>query len=138
MHTRVWLVASSFEPRASTLYTLRLAGRFPGHGVEPRIICSSGKQIPERLRTAIDVVEVLYLHSRLWRRWNLKRLVERFAEDPPDVIPAQPRVHLPAALELAELMERPCVVTVHEPVPVGAQVANGSRLSAVLAVNRSV
>jgi len=138
MQRRVWLVASGFEPRSSTLYTLRLAGRLPEFGVEPKIVCSAAAQIPQRLRSALDVVDVPYLHNRFWRRWNLKRFARGFEDDPPDVIHAQRRAHLPAALELAALSDRPCVVTVHEQVPAGARAADESRLLAVLAVNRSV
>jgi glycosyltransferase involved in cell wall biosynthesis len=137
MGTRVWLVASSFEPRSSTLYTLRLAGRLPEFGVEPRIVCSSAKQIPARLRTALDIVEAPFLHHRLWRRWNLNKFVGGFA-DPPHLLHAQRRVHLPATLELAELFDRPCVATVHENVPSIQRLADSSRLKAVLAVNRAV
>jgi glycosyltransferase involved in cell wall biosynthesis len=138
MQTPIWLIASGFEPRASTLYTLRLAGRLPELGYEPRIVCSSASQIPTRLRTALDIIEVPYLHNRFWRYWNLKQFIERFAEEPPELLHAQRRVHLPATLELSEAFDRPCVATVHEVVQPGQRIVNPARLKAVLATNRSV
>lgn len=138
MQTRVWLIASSFEPRSSTLYTLRLLGRLAEFGVSPRLVCSSAAQIPMRLRTALDVVEAPYLHNRFWRRFNLRRFVEGVAENPPDLLHAQRRIHLPAALEIAELLDRPCVATVHESPQTLQRLPHASRLKAVLAANRSV
>jgi glycosyltransferase involved in cell wall biosynthesis len=138
MQTPVWLVASSFEPRSSTLYTLRLLGRLAEFGFAPTLLCSSAAQIPMRLRTALNVVEAPFLHNRIWRRFNLRRFVARFDDAPPELLHAQRRVHLPATLEIAELLERPCVVTVHETTAANMRPANVARLKAVLAVNRSV
>lgn len=138
MRTPIWLIASSFEPRSSTLYTLRLAGRLPELGYDPKIVCSSASQIPAKLRAALDVIELPYLHNRFWRHWNLKRFAKEFEENPPALLHAQRRIHLAAALDLASLFDRSCIATVHEAVPAGQKIASTSHLKAVLAVNRSV
>lgn len=138
MQTRVWLVASSFEPRSSTLYTLRLLGRLAEFGAVPKLVCSSAKQIPSRFRTALDIVEAPFLHNRFWRRFNLRTFLKRMGDEPPDLLHAQRRIHLPAALDMAEILDRPCVATVHESPQTMQRLRHSSRLKAVLAVNRSM
>jgi glycosyltransferase involved in cell wall biosynthesis len=139
MATPVWLLGSTFEPRGSSLYTLRLASRLAEHGFEPLIVCRSGRHIPARLRSALAIREAPHIANRFWRSWRLRTFVREYLDDPPALIHAQSRPAAEWAMEFAAAFVRPYLVTVHDILHTGESLlANPEHLKAVVAVSPSV
>lgn len=135
----VWLVTSNFEPRGSSLYTLRLATRLPAHGYDPTIICESATAVSPRVRAQLRLVEVPGLRHLLTRSWRVRNLVREFAETPPLLVHAQRRsLDLPAA-ELAERFGCPYVQSIQNLVPPGSALhVLPERIALVIAVSPTV
>lgn len=134
----VWLISETFEPRGSSLYTLRLARHLQDHGVEPVIICKSDQFIPSRLRSRLTVRVVPTMHHPL-RGWFALRQLIRNTDQVPALVHSQ-RIGLERIGDyLASEFEIPHLLTVHNS---GDRQRSGivlrDDLSAVIAVSPSV
>src|SRR3954464_1600249 len=114
MGTPIWLLSDALEPRGSSLYTLRLASRLPEHGFDPVVLCTSTAHIPPRLRQLLMLRELPELAGGLGRSLAVRRLVLEAGETPPSLVHAQRRVLDWLAVQLAERLDRPYVITVHD------------------------
>src|SRR5262245_49233867 len=119
----VWLIASTFEPRGRSLYTLRLAAHLADYGFDPLVICQSTSQVPQRYRPRFKIREVPWLTSRLFGGFVVRRLAEEYSQNPPALLHAQRRKLDEIALELADRFERPYLLTVHDVLPSGQTLA---------------
>jgi len=114
----VLLLAGRFEIRGTSKYTLRLAERLGEHGIRPLIVCSDVRQIEPSRRAGLEIREYRHMDvpviGRLIREW----VVPPLQNAPPDVIHVQSRAVLPIGIWLAQRLERPLVLTVHDfPAP---------------------
>lgn len=139
MATPVWLLATTFEPRGSTQYTLRLARHLVEFGFAPTVVCESAAAIPPHRRVQLDLIEVPRLSHPVLRWLAVRRLARLARDEPPALLHAQRRELDRVALELAEQLEVPYLVTVHHPLPKDATFRIlPERLGAVIAVSSSV
>lgn len=137
--TVVWLVTSTFEPRGSSIYTLRLARSLPEFGVQPVIVCESADWVPRPLREQLTIHEVPHLTSSLFRGWRLGRLLGELGANPPDLIHAQRRNLDELTLQLADRLDRPYLITVQETLPMGQSLmVLPHYLGGIIAVSPSV
>lgn len=133
----VWLVATTFEPRGSSLYTLRLARYLPELGIRPVIVCESDRFIPARLRSQIDVRVV----PRMRHRWLGSLALSRLARDesPASIVHSQRRGLERIGEELADEFGCPHLLTVHNAVPPNTVLEVAPHhLSRIVAVSPSV
>lgn len=139
--TPVWLLASDFEPRGSSLYTLRLASHILEYGFKPFIVCQNAQRIPRRLRSNKDVkiIEVPRLTSPLLGNLAIRQLLREYASKPPQLIHAQRRNLDVCALELAQEFRVPYIITVHDRLPPDQSLRVVPEwLAAVIAVSPSI
>jgi glycosyltransferase involved in cell wall biosynthesis len=135
---RVWLIASTFEPRGSSLYTLRLASHLSALGWEVQIICENDEYLPPRLKTAWPIHAIPRLRSPLLGAGPLLRLAQRTAH-PPDIIHSQTLGLERIGDLLAEEFDRPHLLTAHHlPEEVGTLDVTPEDLSAIIAVSPSI
>lgn len=135
----VWLLASNFEPRGRSLYTLRLALNLPAQGFDPTILCESAERIPRRLREKLAFREIPSLGSPLWRSWNVRALTRDAALGRPVLIHTHWRGFDALALELASRVDCPYLLTLHEPLPSDTTLSVLlDRLGAIITVSPSV
>lgn len=116
MATPVWLMATTFEPRGSSFYTLRLAEGLKGLGFDPMIVCESAALAPDRLKRSITFVEAPGLTHPIKSWLALRSLLRRHGATPPALLHAQRRSLGPLTCELARRLCRPYLVTAHESV----------------------
>ena len=139
MSVGVWLMASTFEPRGSSLYTLRLASHLTEYDFVPTILCESAARIPAKLRRSLRIREVSGLTSRLWCWSAMRRLVQEWSDEPPALVHAQRRELAWAALECAHRFACPYVVTAHDILPPEESVSVlPERLAALIAVSPTI
>jgi glycosyltransferase involved in cell wall biosynthesis len=135
---KIWLIGSTFEPRGSSLYTLRLAQHLPGLGFDVEIVCESAEHIPARVASHVNVHVVPRLRSPLLGAAPLFRLIQKVGR-PPDLIHSQ-RLGLERIGDhLSEEFDRPHLLTVHhvseETVALGIP---PEELAGIIAVSPSV
>jgi glycosyltransferase involved in cell wall biosynthesis len=135
---KVWLVGATFEPRGSSLYTLRLASHLPALGYDVEIVCESANHIPAKIRSQVPIHVIPRLQSPLLGTAPLMRLAQK-VERPPDLIHSQ-RLGLERVGDLlAEEFDRPHLLTVHHVAEdVAALAIPPEELAAVVAVSPSV
>lgn len=139
MGTPVWLVASTFEPRGSSVYTLRLAENLPEHGFDPVVLCTSAQRVPERLRRKLRIVETPFLDRPMLRWLGIRRALAQLAGETPALLHAQRTGLDRVTAELADRLSCPYAITVHEILPPESTIAVlPERLGAVIAVSPSV
>lgn len=135
----VWLLASDFEPRGSSLYTLRLATHLREFGFASTIVCESARRIPSRVRSGLEIIEVPRLTSALLGNFAIRQLLKAHSKSPPRLIHAQRRNLDLCALELAQEFEVPYLITVHDRLPPEQSLrVHPEWLAAVIAVSPSI
>ncbi len=137
----VWLIASTFEPRGRSLYTLRLAQELGRFGFQPTIVCETHAELLSR---SLNDVEILRLpmptswfmqpFARMQRSKILSEITTK-----PALIHAQRRRSDPIAAELAHLFRCPYLLTLHdEQTGTGKWVPTSRRPDAVIAISPTV
>ncbi|MEX0702270.1 MAG: glycosyltransferase family 4 protein [Planctomycetales bacterium] len=116
---RVLLFAGRFELRGSSAYTVRLAERLQAHGVRSEIVCSDARRIEPERRERCPVRVYPNFDFPLWGRAILGAIRRDFSAAPPDLIHVQSWRVVSQGEWLAERLERPYVLTVHDYVPGG-------------------
>lgn len=135
----VWLFASSFEPRGTSLYTLRLARALVGLGFAPTIVCESAAWIPERFLPSLRLREVPGLASGLFTALTLHRLYRVMGTERPALIHAQRRTLNTMAAAAAAAFECPYLMTVHDLLPIDVALDLQSPwLGGIIAISPSV
>jgi glycosyltransferase involved in cell wall biosynthesis len=114
MAESVWLLATTFEPRGRSLYTLRLALELGRHGFTPKILCRSAEGIPSRLRDQVDVEARPLLARPLLDRLSIRSLLAAHTATPPALIHAQRRTAAHAGAALATAFNVPYLLTIHD------------------------
>lgn len=134
----VWLLASSFEPRGSSIYTLHLATRLPEYGYDPTIVCSSAAHIPARMRPQLQIVEIPWLMHRVLGHIGIRRLINQ-TKEPPALVHAQHRGLADQVVTFAGRLDRPYLLTVHNLLPPeGVLPVLADRLAGIVAISPSV
>lgn len=133
------LLAGRFELRGTSNYTLRLAERLDEYDVRPVVICSDVRQLDPERRSRLPIREYRHVDvpvvGRLIREW----IVPPLHEQPPDIIHVQTRQMLPLGAWLAERLDRPFLLTVHDFPPPGRRMKWPARHGrGVIAVSESV
>lgn len=135
----VWLLASDFEPRGSSLYTIRLALHLPEYGFSPVIVCHDSRRIPSKVRETVPIIEVPRLAARLLGSLGIRQLVKEYASKPPRLIHAQRRNLDLIAVELAQEFRVPYLITIHDRIPAEQSLRIYPQyLGAVIAVSPSI
>ncbi|QDU62308.1 Alpha-D-kanosaminyltransferase [Planctomycetes bacterium Pan216] len=139
----VWLLGSSFGLRGSSLYTLRLARHLHEYGFHPTIICESAASLPSRAHDELDIHEIPHLtrpYLRSLSTWAMFRhLKDDLKKKPPALIHAQRRHIDDVAVELADRLDCPYVVTVDDIIPVQESLRiQPDRLRAIIAVSPTI
>lgn len=139
MGAPIWLIASNFEPRGRTLYTLRLAAHLPEFGFEPVIVCQSASRIHPKLRSTLKIIEVPRLAGGFLHSLAVRRLVQQHSGNRPALIHAQRQSLSEVAIELADRLDCPYLVTIHDLMPADRTLTvDIDRLEAIIAVSPSV
>jgi len=110
----VLLLAGRFEVRGSSTRTLHLAENLPLHGIKSRLVCVDAARVAPERRQNISLVTMPYLDIPLIERLYRQFLYRDLRHKPPDLIHVQWRGMLPLGRWLAERLQRPYVVTVHD------------------------
>ena len=114
------LVAGRFEVRGSCGYSLRLLEHLPAYGVEPHLVCSSSARVPAVKRSRLPIRELRFLTTPVLSRLAVRQLCEQWEDDPPDLVHAQTRMVAGAGMRIAEALEVPYIITVHD-IPLKGQ-----------------
>lgn len=134
----VWLVGTTFEPRGSSLYTLRLAQHMEEFGFHPVIVCESDEHIPGRLLDKLDVRPSPRMRSRVFGASSIRKLV-RETQEPPRLVHSQRRGLERIGDELADEFDCPHVLTIHNSLSCDEPLAvPPHHVSAIIAVSPSV
>lgn len=136
--TPVWLVSATFEPRGSSLYTLRLAQHLGRYGFHAVVVCESDDRIPPRIRAKLDVRTSPNMRSRLFGGAAIRRLA-RETTRPPHLIHSQRRGLERVGAAFADAFDVDHILTIHNALQGEAPLGISTRdLSAVVAVSPSV
>jgi glycosyltransferase involved in cell wall biosynthesis len=139
MSVPVWLIATTFEPRGSSLYTLRLAAALPEFGFEPVIVCTSSARLSARSRQRLTLLDAPWLTRAFLRPFGIRRLLRKYNGPPPMLIHAQHRGVAGAAMVLANKLGCPYLVTIHDILaPIQTLEVMPDRLGGIVAVSPSV
>ena len=114
------LVAGRFEVRGSCGYSLRLLEHLPAYGVEPHLVCSSSARVPAVKRSRLPIRELRFLTTPVLSRLAVRQVCEQWEDDPPDLVHAQTRMVAQAGMRIAEALEVPYIITVHD-IPLKGQ-----------------
>lgn len=135
----VWLVGTTFEPRGSSQYTLRLASMLPDFGFQPIILCQSTASVPARLRKSLTFWEVPHFNKRILGSFGMRRFLREHRDRPPALIHAQRRQVDRVTLDLAHRLDCPYLMTVHDYLPASESLlALTKRLGGIIAVSPSI
>jgi glycosyltransferase involved in cell wall biosynthesis len=135
----VLLVASRFQARGSSSYTLRMLEHLPELGIEAQAVSPDASMVDKPLRDALRIREYPALDSLAWGRIVQRRVARDIANRPPRLIHVQTRRMLATGNWLAKRLQRPFLVTVHDHLPPGASLTLDPHWCAgVIAVSQSV
>lgn len=135
----ILLVASRFQARGSSSYTLRLAERLAEHGYAPHIICPGARIVPASLRSRLSIREFGLLDTSLLRPLSVTLTARDVAPLAPQLVHVQSRAALPFGIPLARRLKLPCVLTVHDYLSRWESIpTDPSVLRKVIAVSESV
>jgi glycosyltransferase involved in cell wall biosynthesis len=110
----VLLIAGRFSVRGSCAYTLRLAEQLPQRGFRVNVICPDARTVERERRRELHIEEASQLDWPIWGRVARGMLLRRLWQDPPDLIHIQSRGALSQDAWIAQHMNRPFVLTVHD------------------------
>ena len=111
---KVLLLAGRFEVRGSCAYTLRLVEHLPEMGIAAEVVCSSAEMVPQSKRDVLPVDVYRRLDLPFLNRLALHDLVRHYRDDPPSLIHVQTRKVLDVGNQVAEQLDVPYVLTVHD------------------------
>lgn len=114
MGVPVWLLATTFEPRGSSLYTLRLASSLPEFGFDPLVVCNSTAHVPSKCRQRITFIEAPWLGHGWLRPFGIRRLLNELRGSTPALLHAQHRGTAMAVMGLANRLRCPYILTIHD------------------------
>lgn len=133
------LLSGSFQPRGSSRYTLRLAQHLRNQGIAPIIFCPNADILPAERRAGLDLREYPQLRSLVLGGIARNWLYRDLANLKPDLLHIQSRRVLKIGTWLANHLECPYLITVHDYVsrtekfPVNWDLCKG-----IIAVSESV
>ena len=110
----ILLVASRFQPRGSSSYTLRLAEGLADHGFAAHIVCPDARMIPQPLRSRLSIVESGLLDTSLLRSLSVVMTSRDLLGFSPKLVHVQSRSAIPFGVPLARWLKLPCVLTIHD------------------------
>jgi len=110
----VLLLSGRFQVRGSCAYTLRLADRLPQCGIAAEIVCPDSQLVDPRKRAQICIREYPYLDKRIWGRLVLHSVLRDLKQNPCRLIHVQSRRLLRHGTWLAQQLECPYVLTMHD------------------------
>ena len=110
----VLLIAGQFEARGSCAYTLRLLEQLPSYGIRAEAICSSAEQVPRAKRRSLPIHESRYLEFPLINRLVSGQVAAEFGRLEPAMLHVQVRRMAWLGKRLAQVLEIPYVLTVHD------------------------
>lgn len=136
---KVLLLAGRFEVRGSSAYTLLLAEHLPEAEVAVRTFCADARNVEPERRRALSIREYHNLQFPLWRRVMLDLMWRELKAKPPDLIHIQSRSVLREGVWLAERLDRPFVLTLHDYLGPGERLRFDRRHGRrIIAVSESV
>lgn len=111
---KVLLLASRFEVRGSSSYTLRLVQRLKDHNVTATVVCSDARAVDPERRAALAIEEYAHLTMPFWGRLVLELMRRNLSLDVPDLLHVQSCNMLSRGAWLARRLRCPLVLTVHD------------------------
>jgi len=114
----VLLLTGRFEVRGSSLYTLRLAEHLAEYGFAAHIACSDCSRVDKVHRNSLNIREYSYLDQPFVGQLVLEWLWRDLADSMPDIIHIQSRKLFKQGLRLARMLDKPCLITLHDFQPV--------------------
>ena len=137
---RILLLSGRLEVRGSCAYTLRLAEHLPEQGFQTRVVCPNARVVEAVRRQKLQIEEYPYLDWRIYNRWVIQRLLKDLRQSGiPDLIHLQSRRVLKQGKWLAEQLNRPYILTVHDYLAPHEQVLlNNPTCARVITVSESV
>lgn len=111
---QVLLLSGQFQVRGSCAYTLRLAEHMPAQGISVRVMCPDAQLVEPSKRSALSIHEYAHMDVPVLGRIVLRWLLNDIGDSLPDLIHIQSRRVLRQGIWLAERLERPFVLTVHD------------------------
>ncbi len=135
----VLLFAGPFELRGTSAYTLRLVEHLPEQGIQAQVVCPDASRVSPERRARLPIAEYPRITAPLVGRLVLHLLQHDLADDPPDLIHIQARNALTRGAWLAERLDRPYVLTVHDYLPPRESlVVDPHRCRKIISVSTSV
>lgn len=111
---KVLLLASRFEVRGSSSYTLHLVQRLKDHNVTATVVCSDARAVDPQRRATLAIEEYAHLTMPFWGRVVLELMRRNLSRDVPDLVHVQSRDMLTRGAWLARRLQCPLMLTVHD------------------------
>lgn len=111
---KILLLAGRFEVRGSCAYTIRLVEHLHEFDIASEIVCSSAEMVPQAKREGLPVHVYRRLDLPLLNHFALHDLIQHYREEPPSLIHVQTRKVLDVGNQIAESLNVPYVLTMHD------------------------
>ena len=109
----VILVASEFEVRGSSFYTLRLAEQLPAHGFKPLVVSPDSERVPESSHSQIEFLDYGFLDTPVLGKLVAGLVARDLHEQRPVLVHVQSRQAIGVGQLIARQLSCPSLVTIH-------------------------
>ncbi len=110
----VAFVASEFQVRGTSAYTLRLARRLPEFGFKPVIVSPDSECVPDVCRGKLDLLDYSFLETPLVGSLIAKLAARDLKKFQPRLVHVQSRQAIDSGHRIAKSLQVPYLLTVHD------------------------
>jgi glycosyltransferase involved in cell wall biosynthesis len=119
---KILLVASGFEVRGTSAYTLRLAEGLNACGIETTLVTPDARLVEPGRRQRLAISVYSGLNVPVWGQFVRRSILRDLANNPPDLIHVQSWSAYRCGAWLARRLRKPLVLSVHNYLPPHAKV----------------
>ncbi len=109
----VILVASEFEVRGSSFYTLRLAEQLPALGFKPLVVSPNSERVPESSHSQIEFLDYAFLDTPVLGKLVAAIVARDLQKHEPVLVHVQSRQAIGVGQLIARQLKCPSLVTIH-------------------------